>query len=61
VSDVVMWDDWSAVVDAPARVELERFVRDAPERVRAAFDFRLDDTSVKSFAHRLLLIRAERD
>ena len=61
VSDVVMWDDWTAVVDAPARVELERFVRDASERARAAFDFRLDDTSVKSFAHRLLLIRAERD
>jgi hypothetical protein len=43
------------------RRELEAFVRAAPERCRAAFDFRLADGRVESFTDRMLLLRAERD
>jgi hypothetical protein len=46
---------------APARRELDRFVLDAPERCRAAFDFRISDGLVESFTDRMLLLRADRD
>ena len=58
-----VWGEWTGrmKMSHPARVDLERFVRDAPERVRAAFDFRIHDTAVEAFTDRMLLIRAERD
>jgi hypothetical protein len=44
-----------------ARVELERFVLDAPARCREAFAFQVEDGRITSFADRLLLLRADRD
>jgi ubiquinone/menaquinone biosynthesis C-methylase UbiE len=57
------WDGWTARMrmSAEARAELERFVRAAPERVRAAFDFRLGEAAIEAFTDRMVLIRAERD
>jgi ubiquinone/menaquinone biosynthesis C-methylase UbiE len=57
------WRDWTGRMnlDAAATADLERFVRAAPERLRAAFDFRLDDAAVDAFTDRMLLLRAERD
>jgi hypothetical protein len=56
------WDDWTgrAAMTPEAKAELERFVRQASERVRSAFDFRIGDT-VEAFTDRMLLLRAERD
>jgi hypothetical protein len=45
----------------PARQELDDFVRAAPERCRAAFDFRVVDGRIESFTDRMLLLRADRD
>jgi hypothetical protein len=58
-----VWDDWTGrmQMSADARADLERFVRETPERLRAAFDFRLGDGGVEAFTDRMLLIRAERD
>jgi ubiquinone/menaquinone biosynthesis C-methylase UbiE len=58
-----VWPEWTARMQmtAEARAELERFVRAAPERVRAIFEFRLGDTGVEQFTDRMLLVRAERD
>jgi hypothetical protein len=58
-----VWDDWTGrmKMTPQARADLERFVRETPERVRAAFDFRLGDTTVEAFTDRMVLIRAERD
>jgi SAM-dependent methyltransferase len=63
VTKVRMWDDWVGRMRmAPgARRELEAFVRAAPERQRAAFDFRLAGDTIESFADRMLLLRADRD
>jgi ubiquinone/menaquinone biosynthesis C-methylase UbiE len=57
------WRDWTGrmKMSAEAAAELERFVRAAPERLRAAFDFRLDDAAIETFTDRMLLLRAERD
>jgi SAM-dependent methyltransferase len=57
------WDEWTrrTRMSPEARRELEAFVRDAPERCRAAFDFRLVDGRVESFTDRMLLLRADRD
>jgi hypothetical protein len=46
---------------AAGRRDLDAFVRAAPERCRAAFDFRLVGDRVESFTDRMLLVRADRD
>jgi len=43
------------------RRDLDAFVRAAPERLRAAFDFRLVGDRIESFTDRMLLLRADRD
>jgi hypothetical protein len=43
------------------RRDLDAFVLAAPERCRAAFDFRVGDGRVESFTDRMLLLRADRD
>jgi ubiquinone/menaquinone biosynthesis C-methylase UbiE len=57
------WDEWTTRTRmAPeARRALEAFVLAAPERCRAAFDFRVADGRVESFIDRMLLLRADRD
>jgi ubiquinone/menaquinone biosynthesis C-methylase UbiE len=57
------WAEWTARtrMTPEARQELEDLVRAAPERCRAAFDFRLVDGRVESFTDRMLLLRADRD
>jgi SAM-dependent methyltransferase len=57
------WEEWTTRtrMTPPARRELDRFVLDAPERCRAAFDFRITDGRVESFTDRMLLVRADRD
>ncbi len=57
------WDEWTTRtrMTPEARRELEGFVRDAPERCRAAFDFRVVEGRVESFTDRMLLLRADRD
>ena len=57
------WEEWTARtrMTPEGRRELDAFVRAAPERCRAAFDFRLVDGRVESFTDRMLLLRAERD
>jgi len=58
-----VWDEWTgrARMTVEARHELEAFVRQAPERCRAAFDFKLTDDAIASFTDRMLLLRADRD
>lgn len=57
------WPEWTGRMRMgdDARRELERYVRQAPERCRAAFDFRLTPDGVEAFTDRMLLLRAERD
>jgi ubiquinone/menaquinone biosynthesis C-methylase UbiE len=57
------WDDWTTRMrmTAEARRDLEEFVRRAPERCRAAFDFRLTDAAIESFTDRMILLRADKD
>jgi ubiquinone/menaquinone biosynthesis C-methylase UbiE len=57
------WGEWTARMKMSPRdrSDLERFVREAPERVRAAFDFRLDAAVVEAFTDRMVLLRAEKD
>lgn len=57
------WEEWTARtrMTASARRELDAFVLAAPERCRAAFDFRVEDGRVVSFTDRMLLLRADRD
>jgi ubiquinone/menaquinone biosynthesis C-methylase UbiE len=57
------WNEWTGRMRMPAeaRRELEEFVRRAPERCRAAFDFRVTLETVVSFNDRQVLIRADRD
>lgn len=57
------WDEWTGrtKMTADARAELEDFVRQAPERLRVAFDFRIGEAAVQAFTDRMLLLRAERD
>jgi hypothetical protein len=57
------WNEWTGRMrmTAEARRDLEDFVRRAPERCRAAFDFRLTQDAVVSFNDRQVLIRADRD
>jgi SAM-dependent methyltransferase len=57
------WDDWTtrSRMSGDARRDLEGFVRQAPERCRAAFDFRLTEDAIESFADRMILLRADKD
>jgi ubiquinone/menaquinone biosynthesis C-methylase UbiE len=57
------WDEWTGRMrmTAEARRDLEAFVRQAPERCRAAFDFKLTADAVVSFTDRQILLRADRD
>jgi ubiquinone/menaquinone biosynthesis C-methylase UbiE len=57
------WDEWTGRMrmTAEARRDLEAFVRRAPERWRAAFDFKLTPDAVVSFTDRQILLRADRD
>jgi ubiquinone/menaquinone biosynthesis C-methylase UbiE len=57
------WTEWTTRtrMTPEARRDLETFVRSAPERCRAAFDFRVVDDRVESFTDRMLLLRADRD
>jgi SAM-dependent methyltransferase len=57
------WEEWTTRMrmTPQARRDLDRFVLDAPERCRAAFDFRITDGRVESFTDRMLLLRADRD
>ena len=57
------WEEWTGRtrMTPEARRDLDAFVRAAPERCRAAFDFRLVDGRIESFTDRMLLLRADRD
>jgi SAM-dependent methyltransferase len=57
------WQEWTTRtrMTPEARRDLEAFVLAAPERCRAAFDFRIADGLVESFTDRMLLVRADRD
>jgi ubiquinone/menaquinone biosynthesis C-methylase UbiE len=57
------WEEWTGRtrMTAAGRRDLDAFVRAAPERCRAAFDFRLVGDRVESFMDRMLLVRADRD
>ena len=57
------WSEWTGRMrmTPEARRDLEDFVRRAPERCRAAFEFRLTPDGVASFNDRQILIRADRD
>jgi ubiquinone/menaquinone biosynthesis C-methylase UbiE len=57
------WNEWTGRMrmTSAARRDLEDFVRRAPERCRAAFEFRLTPGAVVSFNDRQILIRADRD
>ena len=56
------WAQWTerARMTPEARASLERFVLDAPERLRATFDFRVSGSTIESFTDRMLLLRAEK-
>jgi SAM-dependent methyltransferase len=57
------WDEWTSRtrMTPEGRRDLEAFVCAAPQRCRAAFDFRVVDGRVESFTDRMLLLRADRD
>jgi hypothetical protein len=57
------WEEWTTRtrMTPEARRDLDAFVLAAPERCRAAFDFRVSDGRVESFTDRMLLLRADRD
>jgi hypothetical protein len=57
------WNEWTTRtrMTPEARRDLDAFVCAAPERWRAAFDFRVDNGRVESFTDRMLLLRADRD
>jgi ubiquinone/menaquinone biosynthesis C-methylase UbiE len=57
------WEEWTGRtrMSPEARVGLDRFVLDAPERYREAFQFKLDGDRIVSFTDRMLLLRADKD
>ena len=57
------WAEWTGRtrMTPEARRDLDAFVRQAPDRLRAAFDFTLRDTTIESFVDRHLLLRADKD
>lgn len=62
VTKVREWADWTGRMRLPAAAtrDLEAFVRRAPARCRAAFDFVLDGERVVAFTDRMILLRADR-
>jgi ubiquinone/menaquinone biosynthesis C-methylase UbiE len=63
ISKLREWNEWTGRMrmTTEARRGLEAFVRQAPERCLAAFDFKLTQEAVVSFNDRQILIRADRD
>ena len=57
------WEEWTGRMRMrpETRRDLDAFVRAAPERCRAAFDFTLTGDRIESFSDRMLLLRADRD
>ena len=55
------WNDFTEGLTPETTRDLERMLREAPERVRRALDVRLDGNAIESFAEPTLLVRAERD
>lgn len=60
VPKVRVWEEWTGRVrmEPRAKHDLETFIRAAPKRERAAFDFRLTPGGVESFTDRMILLRA---
>ena len=63
VRKVRPWEEWTGRtrMTLEAREALEAFVRQAPERCRAAFDFELAGDRIAAFTDRMILLRADRD
>jgi hypothetical protein len=63
VSKVRAWDEWTARMrmSGEAKADLERFVRDAPARLREAFAFTMSGDAIESYSDRQILLRADRD
>jgi SAM-dependent methyltransferase len=57
------WEEWTTRtrMTPEGRRDLDAFVLAAPEKCRAAFDFKLAGVRVDSFTDRMLLLRADRD
>lgn len=57
------WAEWTGRMrmTPEASQDLDAFVRQAPERLRAAFDFRMRDDGIESFTDRMILLRADKD
>jgi ubiquinone/menaquinone biosynthesis C-methylase UbiE len=57
------WEEWTrrTRMTPDARRDLDAFVRQAPQRCRDAFAFKLAGETIESFADRMLLLRADRD
>ena len=57
------WEEWTrrTRMTPGARRDLDAFVRQAPQRCRDAFAFKLAGETIESFADRMLLLRADRD
>jgi SAM-dependent methyltransferase len=62
VSKVRPWEEWTGRMRMRAedRRDLDRFVREAPERCRTAFQFQIAGDRIESFTDRMLLVRAEK-
>ena len=63
VEKVRPWEEWTTRtrMSAEARNALDQFVLAAPPRCREAFQFKVEGESVRSFADRMLLLRADKD
>jgi len=61
VMAVRAWRDWAGGLTPETKLDAERMMRAAPERVRSALDIRLDAVAIEAFTDRMLLVRAERD
>ncbi len=63
ISKTRPWQEWTGRMRMTPRAQrdLEDFVRAAPERMRAAFDFRVSSDAVEAFTDRQILLRADRD
>ena len=62
VPKVRPWEEWTGRMRMRAqdRRDLDRFVLDAPERCRAAFQFEVAGDRIESFTDRMFLVRAEK-
>lgn len=63
ISKVRPWGEWTGRtrMSTEARRALEAFVRAAPARYRAAFQFNLSPDGVEAFTDRMILLRADKD